>query len=96
MNVLIAYDVSTVTPAGKSRLRRVAKACEAYGQRVQYSLFEVICSRTDLAKLMGELTDLIEPAEDSLRVYKLDRDGFDGVIALGRITDFAADEPWTL
>jgi len=40
MNILITYDVSTVTPQGRKRLRQVAKACEAYGQRVQKSVFD--------------------------------------------------------
>jgi CRISPR-associated protein Cas2 len=39
LNILITYDVSTVTPQGRKRLRQVAKACEAYGQRVQKSVF---------------------------------------------------------
>jgi hypothetical protein len=48
MNILITYDVSTVTPQGRKRLRQVAKACEAYGQRVQKSVFECRLTETQL------------------------------------------------
>jgi CRISPR-associated protein Cas2 len=40
MHVLVTYDVSTTDPAGRRRLRRIAKACLDYGQRVQNSVFE--------------------------------------------------------
>ena len=41
MMVLVTYDVRTSEPGGAARLRRVAKACRDYGQRVQYSVFEI-------------------------------------------------------
>lgn len=71
MEILVAYDVSTETPAGRRRLRLVADACLAYGQRVQYSVFE--CSLTDvqLAQLEHRLLRCINPREDRLRVYRL-------------------------
>lgn len=42
MFVIVSYDVSTEDPNGQRRLRRVAKVCKDYGQRVQYSVFECI------------------------------------------------------
>ena len=71
MDVLVAYDVSTETRAGRRRLRRVAKACEGYGQRVQKSVFECELTEVQLERLLQRLTKEIEPAEDSLRVYRL-------------------------
>lgn len=71
MLVLITYDVSTMTPAGQARLRRVAKQCQNYGQRVQNSVFECIVDAAQLADLRIKLTKLIDPAQDSLRIYQL-------------------------
>jgi CRISPR-associated protein Cas2 len=71
MEVLVAYDVSTETAAGRRRLRRVAKACEGYGQRVQKSVFECSLTEAQLERLMQRLVNEIDPAEDSLRVYRL-------------------------
>jgi CRISPR-associated protein Cas2 len=71
MDVLVTYDVSTETRAGRRRLRRVAKACEGYGQRVQKSVFECALTEVQFERLVQRLVGLIEPAEDSLRVYRL-------------------------
>ena len=71
MVVLVTYDVSTETKEGRRRLRRIAKACESYGQRVQFSVFE--CNLPDAlwVKLRGQLLSLFAPDEDSLRFYFL-------------------------
>lgn len=71
MLVLICYDVSTVTPAGRRRLSRVARACLDFGQRVQNSVFECEVDPAKWAELRGRLLDLYVPAEDSLRFYFL-------------------------
>lgn len=71
MLVLITYDVSTTTPEGRKRLRKVAKACQNYGQRVQNSVFECIVDSAQFAKLKIELIKLINTEEDSLRFYTL-------------------------
>ncbi len=74
MMVLITYDVSTESEAGKKRLRRVAKKCEDYGQRVQNSVFECIIDPARLKLLQAALLEIIEPKEDSLRFYFLGDD----------------------
>jgi len=71
MFVLISYDVATISPGGEKRLRRVAKACKDYGQRVQFSVFECIVDPGQWAALKQRLIDEIEPAHDSLRFYYL-------------------------
>ena len=71
MMVLVSYDVSTIDRAGRTRLRRVAKACLDYGQRVQNSVFECLVDPTQWAQLKGRLEELYEPDEDSLRFYYL-------------------------
>lgn len=71
MMVLVTYDVSTVTPEGRRRLSRVARACLDYGQRVQNSVFECRVDPAQWAALRQRLLDLYKPEEDSLRFYFL-------------------------
>lgn len=71
MLVLITYDVSTETDGGKRRLRRVAKACRDYGQRVQYSVFECQVDPAQWVKLKDRLIKEIDAEVDSLRFYFL-------------------------
>ena len=69
--VLISYDVSTVSAAGKTRLRKVAKECQNHAQRVQNSVFEADLDYSSFLKLKDRLCKLINPKEDSLRFYYL-------------------------
>lgn len=71
MFVLVSYDVSTVTKAGRRRLRRVAKACLDFGQRVQNSVFECQLDPEKWARLRLRLMEEFDPDEDSLRFYYL-------------------------
>jgi CRISPR-associated protein Cas2 len=71
MLVVVAYDVNTETPAGKRRLRRVARACENYGQRVQNSVFECWIDPVQWLNLRAALVREIEAELDSLRFYFL-------------------------
>ena len=71
MMVLITYDVNTQTASGRSRLRKVAKRCQNYGQRVQNSVFECIIDSARLTQLQAALEKEINPEKDSLRYYYL-------------------------
>lgn len=71
MEVLVTYDVATDSVEGRRRLRRVAHACEAYGQRVQKSVFECVVSQGDLELLIARLRAEIDETADSVRVYRL-------------------------
>lgn len=71
MLVLITYDVATQDAVGRSRLRKVAKECVNYGQRVQNSVFECILDASQLLLLKDRLVSLINEKEDSLRFYYL-------------------------
>ncbi|MCI1859201.1 MAG: CRISPR-associated endonuclease Cas2 [Sporolactobacillus sp.] len=71
MMIVITYDVSTTTEEGRKRLRRVAKICQDYGQRVQNSVFECIVDSTQFAELKIKLLGVINKELDSLRFYKL-------------------------
>jgi CRISPR-associated protein Cas2 len=74
MLVLIVYDVATSDDGGPRRLRRVARACQDYGQRVQKSVFECTVGPAEWEALRGRLLDELSPAADSIRFYFLDSD----------------------
>ncbi|MER3431345.1 MAG: CRISPR-associated endonuclease Cas2 [Blastocatellia bacterium] len=74
MLILIAYDVSTIDKAGVRRLRRVAQACQDFGQRVQNSVFECNVGKLQWATLRTRLLEEIDPNRDSLRFYFLETD----------------------
>ena len=71
MFVLITYDVNTQTAAGRTRLRRVAKECVNFGQRVQNSVFEINLEYGKFILLKDKLIKLIDPETDNLRFYYL-------------------------
>ena len=71
MLILITYDVSTETPEGRRRLRKVAKICLNYGQRVQKSVFECQVDQARMETLVQDLLDEISEEEDNLRLYRL-------------------------
>ncbi len=71
MYVLITYDVNVTSNGGKMRLRRVAKECVNYGQRVQNSVFEINLDYGKFLLLKDRLSKLIDPEKDSLRFYYL-------------------------
>ncbi len=92
MHVVVTYDVSTETKAGRRRLRRVAKICEDYGQRVQLSVFECELDEMRLDAMLAALEREIHPEQDSLRVYRLHGSRAGAVRTLGRddYRDFSA------
>lgn len=71
MMVLVTYDVNTQTKAGQKRLRKVAKQCQNYGQRVQNSVFECLVEPAQWKLLQFALEDIIDKEKDSLRYYYL-------------------------
>ena len=71
MLVLITYDVSTKDAAGRKRLRKVARECVNFGQRVQNSVFECILDASQLLKLKDKLLSIMDEEEDSIRFYNI-------------------------
>ncbi|MCD6161039.1 MAG: CRISPR-associated endonuclease Cas2 [candidate division Zixibacteria bacterium] len=71
MLVLVTYDVNTETSEGRKRLRHVAKICENYGQRVQYSVFECLVDPAQWVALRSKLVKKVNKETDSLRFYFL-------------------------
>lgn len=71
MMVLITYDVSFSSEDGNARLRRIAKICQDYGTRVQYSVFECDIEPAQWVRLKAELLATYDEEVDSLRFYIL-------------------------
>lgn len=69
--VLITYDVNTQTSQGRARLRKVAKQCMNYGQRVQNSVFECVMDAAKAREVKEKLIKIIDEEKDSLRFYYL-------------------------
>jgi CRISPR-associated protein Cas2 len=93
--VLISYDVS-IENKGQKRLRRVAKACQNYGQRVQYSVFECDVDPAQWTKLRQQLIDEIDPEMDSLRFYFLGSNWKRRIEHVGAKKSIDFDEPLIL
>lgn len=71
MMTLVSYDVCTTDAKGKSRLRKIAKHCQNYGQRVQNSVFELDVDYGTFLKIKHKLLKLMDSEKDSLRIYYL-------------------------
>lgn len=96
MLVLVCYDVNTETKEGRRRLRRVAKACESTGQRVQKSVFECQVTLAQFEELERRLLDEIDPAQDCLRLYRIPQGrGFE-VLEHGQFKAVDFDAPLVL
>ena len=87
MLVLITYDVNTEDKSGRTRLRKVAKKCVDYGQRVQNSVFECMLDPAQCKFLKAELLEIIDMKKDSLRFYYL------GKNYKNKIEHYGAKEP---
>ena len=75
MLVVVSYDVDTTDTGGRRRLRRIARACQDYGQRVQFSVFECEVTPADWVKIRARLLAEMDEARDSIRFYFLGADG---------------------
>ncbi len=93
MLILITYDVNTQTAAGRSRLRKVAKQCVNYGQRVQNSVFECVMDAAKVREVKHILEKLIDEETDSLRFYYLGEHYKNKVEHLGAKPSFDVTEP---
>jgi len=92
MHIVVTYDVNTESKEGRRRLRRVAKICQDYGQRVQLSVFECTVDAMQTDALLAALAKEIDPELDSLRIYRLHGERSGAVHTLGRddYRDFTA------
>ena len=93
MMILITYDVETTTAAGSKRLRRVAKECANYGQRVQNSVFECVLSEAQFVVLKSKIESIIDEEKDSIRFYFLGKNWERHIVAIGKRTSYDINSP---
>lgn len=84
MDVLVTYDVNTMTKEGRKRLRNVGKICEGHGQRVQFSVFECSVNDAQMEVFRNRLLKVISKDEDNLRIYFLRGNRSDVVESYGK------------
>ena len=95
MDVLVTYDIADTDGVGAVRLRKVAQVCERYGQRVQFSVFECRLSPERLlARMIGEVEDVIDRDRDSVMVYRFSGRIGDARLRIGRKQAHVLGEPW--
>ena len=102
MQILVTYDVATDDREGRRRLRRVARLCEDYGQRVQKSVFECTVNRMQVEALLHRIKHEIDPDRDSVRLYRLREPSSRFVEVIGKPLEYdllapvdrVAREPW--
>ena len=92
MLILVTYDVNTETSAGRARLRKVAKVCTNYGQRVQNSVFECLLDAAQYVEFKVNLERIIDIEKDSLRFYELGNKYKNKVTHVGVHPDVAQDD----
>lgn len=92
MMVLITYDVNTKSASGIKRLRRVAKQCVNYGQRVQNSVFECSLTPAQLVNLKNKLLEIIDQDHDSVRFYNLGKNWQNRVETIGKDDSYDPDK----
>ena len=92
MYILVTYDVDTTDKSGQRRLRRVAKACLDYGQRVQNSVFECELTEAQFCILKEHIRDIIDTDADSVRFYHLNRNENRRVELMGVETAFDVND----
>lgn len=92
MMILITYDVKTENSLGQKRLRKVAKLCEKYGQRVQNSVFECVLDMSQYVYVKNELLQLIDSSEDNLRFYRLGNNYKNQIEILGKKKEYSQDD----
>ncbi|MDF1815423.1 MAG: CRISPR-associated endonuclease Cas2 [Verrucomicrobiales bacterium] len=96
MYMLVTYDVATSTEGGAKRLRRVAKVCKDYGQRVQNSVFECEVDPAQLVNMKARLFAIIDEDHDSLRFYNLGNNWKRRVEHVGAKESYDIDGPLIL
>ena len=96
MDLLVTYDIATEDAEGQRRLNRVAKVCEGYGLRVQYSVFECRLSATACQRLVIELLDVIDRERDCVHLYRFPGDLTTARRTLGRSSSGGLGRPWVV
>jgi len=93
MMVVLTYDINVTDLKGEKRLRSVAKVCEKYGVRVQNSVFELLVDPAQLSTLKARLQRIIDPKQDSIRLYRIGKSFESKIEIIGRSQLFEQGKP---
>ena len=93
MLILITYDVNTEDAAGRKRLRKIARQCVNYGQRVQNSVFECMLDSAQCKLLQAQLLSIMDQEKDSLRFYYLGKRYENKIEHFGARQTYLPEEP---
>ena len=96
MYILVTYDVETVSEMGQKRLRKVARICKNYGQRVQNSVFECDVTEAQYRFMKNELRNAMDEKQDSIRFYHLNKNKNHSIETLGKITSYDVEDVFIL
>lgn len=96
MDILVTYDIADTRGEGRRRLRRIAEVCEKYGERVQFSVFECRLSSSRLARMIGEIQDVMDRHLDSLIVYRFPGRLDESRLRFGRSRSHELGQPWVI
>ena len=96
MMTLVSYDVSTTDNSGRKRLRKVAKECQNYGQRVQNSVFECMLDSAQCRMLKARLCAIMDKEKDSLRFYYLGKNFENKIEHFGAISSYLPTDTFIL
>ena len=96
MFILITYDINTTTREGRRRLRKVAKICLNYGQRVQNSVFECKVDEGQFRFIKHQLGTTIDHDKDSLRFYRLGKNYERTIEQMGENKSYNIEDPLIL
>ncbi|MGL5226828.1 MAG: CRISPR-associated endonuclease Cas2 [Bacteroidales bacterium] len=96
MLVLITYDVNTTEEGGQKRLRKVAKECVNFGQRVQNSVFECVVDPAQFTELQFRLKHIIDHEKDSIRFYFMGSNWSNKVDFIGKQTAYDVNDTFII
>lgn len=96
MMVLVTYDVNTLESDGQKRLRKVAKECVNFGQRVQNSVFECVVDPAQFTELKFRLKQIIDFEKDSIRFYMMGRNWVNKVEYIGKQTAYNVNDTFII
>ena len=96
MELLVAYDVGTITQKDARRLQRVASVCERYGTRVQYSLFECRVASAAFEAFKFELSEILDPTRDRVDIFRFDRPLIEVRTSLGLVQPERPGGSWII
>ena len=92
MYILVTYDVDTINESGNKRLRKVARICKNYGQRVQNSVFECDVTEAQYCILKDQIKEVMDEQLDSIRFYHLNKNKNHSIDTLGKITSYDVND----